>query len=253
MSASHVQASSNELTALLKRVFEAIGCDQSEQEDAAKAILAAECRGFSAFCTLPEMLERLQRERPKPIPRIDEKNGWLEIDGNRSSIACYGSVFAGLTSAYAAQRDQCVFASVQSCNDRSMVLHFLQSNAAAGVPMLASWSNDHEPDTRCAYLASNDGLNDQYIEQELSEKNSSPECLILMAAPCFEQILPFWQQIHAQYSINKAVAATEIQNRLDLSRSNGIRIEMPLWEQLQKIALNVLVPSSERSRAGAGA
>lgn len=249
----HLQVSSNELTALLKRVFEAAGCDQSAQEDAAKAIVAAERRGFSALDALPQMIERLQRERPTPAPGSSESNGCLELEANHSSAACYGSVFAGLAAAYAKQGDRSIVARVQSCNDRSLVLNSLLAIAATGIPMLAHWTCEHSPDKRCAYLASPDGAADQYLEMSCCEQNASPECIFLIAAPDFERILPHWQQIQAEYTQNKLVSADDIQRRLGWSLNNGIRVEVPLWEQMQSIALNVLVPSSERSRAGAGA
>ena len=248
----YLKVSSNELTALLKRVFEAIGCDQSAQEDAAHAIVAAQSRGFPALESLPKMLERLQSERPTPAPGLTEHNDWLTIDGNYCSAACYGSVFADLAAAYAKQEDNCAFVSVESCHDRLLILHALQSNAASGTPMLAYWS-DHSSDKCCAYLASPDGAADQYIEPLKSEKNSSSGCLKLIAAPDFARLLPHWQRIHAQAAENKVISATEIQRQLELSFADGIRIQSSLWEQLQNIALNVLVPSSERSRAGAGA
>lgn len=251
--AKHLQVSSNELTALLKRVFEAIACDQSAQEDAAKAVVAAESRGFAALDALPQILERLQRERPVPASGVSENNDCLEIDGNRSSAACYGSVFADLAAAFAKQEDKCVSVRVTSCLDRFLILHSLRSNAASGVAMLAYWSGENASDKRCAYLASPERGADQYIECTMREKNSSPGCLNIIAAPDFEQILPHWRQIHEQSTENKAVSADEIQHKLELSLSNGIPIQTSLWEQLQQIALKVLVPSSERSRAGAGA
>ncbi|MEM8497047.1 MAG: DUF3726 domain-containing protein [Pseudomonadota bacterium] len=245
--------SSNELTALLKRVFEAMGCDQSALEDAAYSIVAAESRGFPTLDTLPKILERLQGEKPAPASGVDKNTDWLEINGNCSSVACYGSVFADLAAAYVKRVNKCVFVRVRSCHERLMILHALLSNAASGVPMLAYWNRQSPPDQWCAYLASSEPAADQYLEYTLSDKTSSPDCLNLIAAPEFEQILPHWQQIQAQSKQQKAISAAEIQHRFELSISNGIPIQRSLWEHLQQIALNVLVPSSERSRAGAGA
>lgn len=251
--AEYLNVSSNELTALLKRVFEAVGCDQSAQEDAAYAIVAAQSRGFPVLDTVPTIIERLQGERPAPVPSVDKKNEWLEINGNRSSVACYGSVFADLAAAYAKRGDTSAFVHVKSCLERSLILRALLANAASGVPILAYWNLENTSDKWCAYLASPNGGADEYLEYTTSEKNSSPECLNLIAAREFEQLLPHWQQIQAQSTENEAISAAHIQRKLDLSLGNGIRIQTSLWEHLQQIALNVLVPSSERSRAGAGA
>jgi hypothetical protein len=239
--------SSNELTSLLKRVFEGMGYPFGAYEEAASLVRWLEAHGEQGLAELARALPYLaDRQRPALELVVEDEQVLLFDCHGRSGLNCLPSVLELARAKVLAAG----FVSVQlrNCHNRKFVLKLLVDCARQGISVLARWRNGRLPAREHLACIAAGTPYPHYSEGVL------PEVLSAGAEQAMSLVLSIGVDLHARLRGTPEHQAGPEHYALARSGSLecGMEIHEDLWRQLNELAEAVLVESSEHSRAGAG-
>jgi hypothetical protein len=243
--------SSNELTALLKRVFEGMGYPPGYYEDAAALVKWLQVHGEQGFAELQRALPYVaDRERPALQLLAEESQALLFDCHGRSALNCLPSIVE--LAATKALEQGCVNVKVRNCHNRKFVLKLLVDCARQGISGLAYWQNGKQPVSEHVASIAAGAAYPSYSEALLSDPASADtQTLTLLLSTRID----LFGQLHGsagQRSGYRQVGPEQFAQACQGALEGGMDIAIELWQQLNQLAEAVLVENSEQSRSGAG-
>ncbi|MDH4555955.1 DUF3726 domain-containing protein [Pseudomonas sp. BN417] len=242
--------SANELTALLKRVFEGMGYAPGHYEDAAALVSWLQLHGEDGLGELERALELVaDRERPAtdlvaegPATLIAECHG-------RSTLNCLPTLLE-LASVHALEQ-RTVQVEVRHCHNRKFILKLLADCARHGLWAQASWDNGHAPVRRHLARIDANAAYPTYLEYSLPDHAPRADrqslSLLLGTAAQPQPAL----EVEAAGK-ERCITPAQFSEAREQALEHGMEISPALWQRLNLLAEAVLVENSERSRGGAG-
>lgn len=253
-----MKVSKNEITALLKQVFEGLKFRCGEYESAADMIVWAEMCGLSGLLALRHSLPYLTEQSPPPLRSIHESETKAVLDANNGSSLNCADVVMNL--AYTkALAQECCSVTVLNCHNRKLFVKTIADCGNRGMSCLAYWRDAIDPVALHVVItaADSDGM-PSYSTYKLSEQSfiedSQRQSLFIECST--KPVTPddhIGSLIADGDNPGTNVLPAALQNNYHASLMQGLSIEEDLWTQLQALAQIVLVESSEQSRMGAGA
>jgi LDH2 family malate/lactate/ureidoglycolate dehydrogenase len=242
-----MKVSKNELTASLRKAFEALGFQPGDYYDAADMVVWLGTHGFDGFDRLLSVLNYLNTTSPSHADLIEEKEGNFVLDGNETSILLCGSEAVDLARSYAIQGSS-ARVEVINCYNRTFILQRLIKAAQRDLAFLAYWRQQ-----------------DYCIKVTVSPRAKLPVYQIFMLNEQFDpQMLRIFSgtnvaQLEAEYAEHLQMGAMIDDYPMEMMKAcyidsldQGIEIDVTLWNTLDDLVSRVLVQSTEESRAGAG-
>jgi hypothetical protein len=241
----------NELTSLLKRVFEALGYRQGDYEDAAHAAVWLETRALNGLELITRDWQRLAQTRGA-LEMLPSSNDEQVLDARHSSVLTVGRSIADLAAASLEQHGRGRI-ELRQCYSRMAILPSLDACARRGAGAVAYWNDvNHQHvariDAGCA--------NPEYRRMTMKpDSNTSAATLNLVCHRQRQEI----DAIVAGLSANTAQSApgchilpAEMDARHRAAIQHGLAVSEELVARLSAAAEAVLVAASEQSRRGAG-
>ena len=242
-----MKVSRNELTASLKKAFEALCFEPGDYYDAADMVVWLETHGFYGFDRLLSTLAYLNTTGPVYADLIQEDKHNFVLDGKGTSILLCGSEAVDLIRAEVIKGKSAGLELI-NCYNRTFILQRLVKAAQRGFAFIAYW---RQLEYCVKIKISPDELLPHYSTHEFAGK-LDPQSLKIFCGASLANIeqqyageLEFGDQIdHFSYS--------RMEECYQASLEYGIEIDEALWSMLDELVARVLVESTDRSRAGAG-
>lgn len=242
--------SANELTSLLKRVFEGMGYTPGHYEDAAALVGWLQLHGEDGLGELERALDLVADRDRATTELVAEGSSTLLADCHgRSALNCLPAL---LELACVQAAEQTTFrVEVQNCHNRKFVLKLLADCAKRGLWAQASWDNGHAPVQRHLAWIDASASHPSYLAFTLTEHSphATRQSLSLTLSTVATPQPP--SEIEATRS-ERFVSSDDFALAREQALENGMEISPALWQRLNGLAEAVLVESSERSRSGAG-
>ncbi|MFG0465350.1 DUF3726 domain-containing protein [Pseudomonas putida] len=243
--------SSNELTSLLKRVFEGMGYPVGFYEDAAALVKWLQVHGEQGFGELQRALPFVSdRERPALQLLAEESQALLFDCFGRSALNCLPSIVE-LAETKALEQG-CVNVKVRNCHNRKFVLKLLVDCARQGISGLAYWQNGKQPVSEHVASIAAGAAYPTYSEALLVDPaTADTQTLTLLLSTRIDLL----GQLHGsagQRNGYRQVSPEQFARAGQSALEGGMDISIELWQQLNQLAEAVLVENSEQSRSGAG-
>ncbi len=243
--------SSNELTSLLKRVFEGMGYPVGYYEDAAALVKWLQVHGEQGLDELQRALPFVaDRQRPAPQLLAEESQSLLFDCHGRSALNCLPSIIELAVTRVLEQGS--VNVKVYNCHNRKFVLKLLSDCARQHISVLAYWQNGKQSISEHVASIAADTTYPSYSEALLAQGSAcDTQTLTLMLSTRIH----LFGQLHGGGSQRKdfrQVSPEQFAHAGQRALEGGMDVPTELWQQLNKLAEAVLVESSEQSRSGAG-
>ncbi|WP_300651236.1 DUF3726 domain-containing protein [Pseudomonas sp.] len=243
--------SSNELTALLKRVFEGMGYPVGYYEDAAALVKWLQVHGEQGFGELQRALPYVADSQRPPLQLLAEESQALLFDCHgRSGLNCLPSIVELAQTKVLEQG--CINVKVRNCHNRKFILKLLVDSARCGISVLAYWQNGKQPVSEHVASIAAGARYPSYSEALLADPaTADTQTLTLL----FSTRIDLQGQLHGstgQRSGYRQVSPEQFARAGEGALEGGMDISIELWQQLNQLAEAVLVENSEQSRSGAG-
>lgn len=244
--------SSNELTALLKRVFEGMGYPVGYYEDAAALVKWLQVHGEQGFGELQRALPYVADSQRPALQLLAEESQALLFDCfGRSALNCLPSIVELAQTKVLEQG--CVNVKVRNCHNRKFILKLLVDCARQGISALAYWQNGKQPVSEHLASIAAGAAYPCYSEALLADTGNAADAQTLTLL--LSTRIDLGGQLHgsaAQRSGYRQVSPEQFARAGQGALEGGMDISIELWQQLNQLAEAVLVESSEQSRSGAG-
>ncbi|RJG09006.1 DUF3726 domain-containing protein [Pseudomonas cavernicola] len=244
--------SSNELTALLKRVFEGMGYPIGYYEDAAALVKWLQVHGEQGFAELQRSLPYVADIQRPPLELLAEESQALLFDCHgRSGLNCLPTIVELAQTKVLEQG--CVNVKVRNCHNRKFILKLLVDSARHGISVLAYWQNGKQPASEHVASIAAEASYPSYSEALLADSGTAADSQTLTLM--FSTRIDLQGQLHgagAKRSGYRQVIPEQFARAGEGALEGGMDISNELWQSLNHLAEAVLVENSEHSRSGAG-
>jgi hypothetical protein len=243
--------SSNELTSLLKRVFEGMGYPVGYYEDAAALVKWLQVHGELGFGELQRALPYVADSQSPALELLAEESQALLFDCHgRSGLNCLPSIVELAQTKVLEQG--CVNIKVRNCHNRKFILKLLVDCARQGISGMAYWQNGKQPVSEHVASIAVGARYPSYSEALLVDPaTADTQTLTLLLSTRID----LQGQLHgsaSQRSGYRQVSPEQFARAGEGALEGGMDISIELWQQLNQLAEAVLVENSEQSRSGAG-
>jgi hypothetical protein len=243
--------SSNELTSLLKRVFEGMGYPVGYYEDAAGLVKWLQVHGEQGFGELQRALPYVADSQRPALELLAEESQALLFDCfGRSGLNCLPSIVELAQTKVLEQG--CVNVKVRNCHNRKFILKLLVDCARQGISGLAYWQNGKQPISEHLASIAAGARYPSYSEALLADPaTADTQTLTLLLSTRID----LQGQLHCsagQCSGYRQISPEQFARAGEGALEGGMDISIELWQQLNQLAEAVLVENSEQSRSGAG-
>ncbi len=252
-----MRVSKNEISALLKQVFEGIGFRCGEYENAADMVVWAQMCGLAGLQELRHALPHLIEHTPPALRNLTENKNQAELDANGGSSLNCADVVMNLAYTKALSQGFSTV-TVHNCHNRKLFSKAIADCGKKEMACLAYWRNASDPVT--LHVISAAGADDmpRYTTRTLGEQSpiqdEHRQSLFIVCSTRLAELDDYKHTIFpAQDDTETTAQPSLLRDRYHASLMQGLSIELDLWQQLQSLAKIVLVESSEQSRMGAGA
>jgi LDH2 family malate/lactate/ureidoglycolate dehydrogenase len=242
-----MKVSKNELTASLKKAFEALGFQPGDYYDAADMVVWLETHGFYGFDRLLAVLAYLNTTAPVHAELVQEDVHNFVLDGKGTSVLLCGSEAVDLIRAQV-MKGACAGLELTNCYNRTFIIQRLIKAAQRNLAFVAYW---RQLDC-CVKVSVKPGAVLPEYQTFTMLDVIDPQSLIIF---CGKSIEAIEDQYAAELEFGTLVDTFSTQEMTDSYRNSveeGIEIDESLWETLDKLVARVLVESTDSSRAGAG-
>lgn len=242
-----MKVSKNELTASLKKAFEALGFQPGDYYDAADMVVWLETHGFDGFDRLLAALAHLNTTAPIHADLVQEDAHNSVLDGRGTSVLLCGSEAVDLIRSQVIQGSSAGL-EIINCYNRTFIIERLVKAARRNFAFIAYWRQL-----------------DYCVKVSITAVSELPEYQTFKMIDVFDrQSLrifcgPDLEAIEKQYG-EQLEFGTLVENypkakMADCYRNSveqGIEIDQALWKTLDDLVAKILVESTADSRAGAG-
>ncbi|GAA6169383.1 DUF3726 domain-containing protein [Sessilibacter corallicola] len=247
-----MKISMNELSAALRRCFEATGYFVGNYEDAANMILWLEKHGLKGLEELTRALPYINQDRDKPLNNVvyeDSASAIIDCH-DRSALNCIAS---SVDLAHAkALENGIATVTVHNCHNRKFILKALTDCGRRGISAAAYWQNGSSLITEHTAAIKAGDRYPSYSEAatniQLNEVDTRALTIICSSRVDLTSSLQKSKGNTATFNVSpEQVAANK-----EKSVENGINIDDDLWAEINRVGTGILVSASEQSRQGAG-
>ena len=244
--------SMNELSAALRRCFEATGYYVGNYEDAASMIFWLEKHGLQGLEELARALPYIDQDRQKPLSSMvyeDSTSAIIDSHG-RSALNC---IAAAVDLAHAKALDNGIATvKVHNCHNRKFILKALTDCGRRGISVAAYWQNGTDVITEHTAAIKAGDRYPSYSEATTSLKTDGAEAQALTII-CSSRV-DLTSSLQESRGNTEALSLNSTQVAFNKERTveSGINIDDSLWAEINRLGAGVLVSSSEQSRQGAG-
>jgi hypothetical protein len=241
----------NELTSLLKRVFEAFGYSQGDYEDAAHAIAWLEARALDGLELVTRDWQRLARTGAA-LELLSSSNDAEVLDARDCSVLTVGRSIADLAAATLEQQGQSRV-EVRGCYSRIAILPSLDVCARRGAGVVAHW---HDGNYQHVARIDAGSVNPEYRRMTMKpDNNASAATLNLVCHTQVQEVNAVVAELSAstaQSAPDRHVLPAQMEAHYRTAVQHGLAISEDLLARLSTAAEAVLVAATEQSRLGAG-
>ncbi len=245
-----MKISYNEIQVLCKKAFSGAGYSVGDYEDAALMVAWAELHGLEGLAMVEKALPHLSKTVEKSFDICYQDEIFTIVNANNHSMLTCGAVIADVVAAKSTRRGTAALRLLNIYN-RKLLLGYLSKYALQGHHISATW----QASGKIGYIANykaGDAL-------PVIRRYDTNEAYMNFPKARSMNIL-FSQQVAFQFSEKETSYATlaletppdSLQLFEDAAYRNGIEVSDKLWHDLKSLAANNLVPTSEKSRRGAG-
>ena len=242
-----MKVSRNELTASLKKAFEALGFEPGDYYDAADMVVWLETHGFYGFDRLLATLAYLNTTGPVYADLIREDKHNFVMDGKGTSILLCGSEAVDLIRAEVVH-DKSAGLELANCYNRTFILQRLVKAAQKGFAFIAYW---RQLDYCVKIKMSPNELLPHYSTHEFFGE-LDPQSMKIF---CGTSLVNIEKQYAYELKFGNQIdrfPESKMGECYKNSLEYGIEIDEALWSMLDELVARVLVESTDSSRAGAG-
>ena len=241
----------NEVNALLKRCFEALGYLPGDYTDAATAGVWLESHGLPGVSRIATHLSDLKLLATRRLEITARADGTATLQANGVSTLTCGQKIADLAGAMTYD-SQIVRLEVLQCSDPNSIVPAIAAIGRWQYSAIAYWQT---PESMfCCHLLQPDDL--PRIER-WSAPSVSPlelETLHLIASQSADELEAALDNLRDTFgSAEQVTEAESMRQFYDDQLEHGLIVDAGQWEQLYAVANGVLVDATEQSRRGAGA
>ncbi|NIV18220.1 MAG: DUF3726 domain-containing protein [Woeseiaceae bacterium] len=236
---------------MLKRAFEALGYNQGDYEDAARAVVWLESRAMHGLELALRDWQRLSKAG-SALEILPADNGVQVLAAHDSSILTCGHCVADLAAAALEQHGSGRIV-LRQCYSRMAILPSLELCARRGAAAAACWN-----DSNYQHVARIDAwrTNPEYRRMKITPDNTASAATLHFACHTQPQeVAAFLAEISsdgAQSTPDYLVLPEEMAAHRQAAIRQGIAVSDELVAELTTTAEAVLVAASEQSRRGAG-
>lgn len=257
-----MKVSRNELIELLKLAFEGLGFDQGDYENAAKLVTCAEMWGLGGLEVLARALVGPSLRQHQPVQVLQEDHHCAVIDGqDLSSLLC-------LRSAADLAYVKCLSSpmgkvTITRCQHRLLVFQHLISLGLRRVTCSASWWAGPEDNFLhvLSVLPGQRTPSPEYRVYQLKDEKVKGNKIGLSSTGQLDIYSAQSPQVMSTYlaellppsvDLIKTLNSGDMLANYQSSLVDGIGVDDTFWFKLVSLAAEMLVPSSDQSRSGAG-
>ncbi|GEN24062.1 hypothetical protein HCU01_20110 [Halomonas cupida] len=258
-----MKVSYNELQALCRKAFQAMGFEEGDASDAADMVAWMQLYELSGLTALGRGLDFLLEDQDERAPELIYSDGDLAVlDSHGASVLKSSSLALELGFAKARARGLAVI-KIRHCHNRQLIMGYLARLAGRGMNVTAFWRNAQAPDSG---KMNDTPLIEQvvgfragssvpeirvYAVHEVPEENEPNDGVTLIMANHVD-LLP---SLRSEYQLDLLARHQESDLLACRERAmqQGIEVDEGLWVRLKSLATRLLVESTETSRSGAGA
>ncbi len=241
----------NEMSALLKRCFEALGYVPGDYVDASAACVWLETHGLDGLTLVADQLPELESWSDKKLALVEKANGRVLLDASGSHILVCGQKIAELAIAMA-RASGSVRLDIQRCSSPRLLAFMVERIARWNLNSVAYCRTPNS--MFCAYHVQPEQL--PQIEEWAMPATSGPDLnkLQLVTTDSADIINAELERLrHECGSVIAAVNSHSMQEFFDGQLESGLSVDPEIWMKLSTAADAVLVQATEQSRRGAGA
>ena len=243
-----MKVSKNELTAALKKAFEALGFQPGDYYDAADMVVWLETHGFFGFDRLLAALQYLNTTAPVHADLVQEDEYNFVLDGKGTSVLLCGSEAVDLIRSHISRRSSASLELI-NCYNRTFIIQRLIKAAQHKFAFIAYWQ---QQDYCVKVCVSEGALLPEYQTYKMIDQFDE-QSLRIFCSKNLETIREHYAKELKFGDLIDTYLISEMAECYKSSLEQGIEIEEMLWETLDDLVARVLVESTESSRAGAGA
>ncbi len=247
-----MKISMNELSAALRRCFEATGYFVGNYEDAANMILWLEKHGLKGLDELTRALPFINTDSDKPLSSVvyEDKTSAIIDSHGRSALNC---IAASVDLAHAkALENGIATVTVHNCHNRKFILKALTDCGRRGISAAAYWQNgSHVITEHTAAIKAGDRYPSYSEATTALEVNDLDAQALTIICSSRVDLTSSLQQSRGNTN-TLDVSAEKVASNKEEAVANGINIDDELWGEINRLGTGILVSSSEQSRLGAG-
>ena len=244
----------NELSALLKRVLESLYADNKDYEDTAQLALWLEIHNLNGISTLLSAMEYITNHDAVAPTLITDDVDRCVIDNMNGSLFNIACVTTDMTIAKSSFAGYC-HTNIINCQHLNVIIPCVARCGARGYSSSAWWFETSAKQLHVASISANQ-TNPKYRIMEIgSESDIYHHHVDLICSQ--EKIDLSHSHEHLGHLMDSACQKKQIspiifKQRFEKNQNNGLTIDEANYLRLYKIADQILVEATEKSRHNAG-
>lgn len=249
-----IKVSINELSALLKRTFEAVYSRHRDYEDTAKLVLWLETHCLHGIATLKIALPELEKTDSPKIALLTDDPERCIIDAGGRSLFDLANIATDITIANCSAVGYC-HCSIISSLQQNVILPCLARYGSQGFAAAAWWYDEADGHLHFARIRPEQVLPDYTIVTIDNKRKSNRHNLELICCTDESRLikkLAGHVALADKDSGRTEIPATELAQRFETNLNDGISLADEDYQRLCNVADRVLVEATAKSRHGAG-
>ncbi len=246
-----------------KKVFRACGIPYGCADDGAEVVAWSEFIGLKGMKVLEKEIPKLHASGMKEVTLLSEKDGLFQFDGHHMSAIVLGKLMADFALGIAETRDT-VRIHLQNTTRSRLLAQPAHYIALRGKGCLINYKSDagntmwilSTPEIGYPVFAEGERA-EEIMQQYLTDKLKKYETINMKGEEFWLVCTTDTKFINAcvrklrQATENGAVRLTEslqLKARFEKAFNNGAKIDMDIWEKLDKTGQKTLVKNTEQSQ-----
>ena len=244
----------NELSALLKRVLESLYADNKDYEDTAQLALWLEIHNLNGITTLLSAMEHITNHDAVIPTLVTDDVDRCVIDNMNGSLFNIACVATDMTIAKSSFAGYC-HTNIINCQHLNVIIPCVARCGARGYSSSAWWFETSAKQLHVASISANQ-TNPKYRIMEIgSESDIYHRHVDLICSQEKIDLSDSYEHLgHLMDSARqkKQISSIKFKQRFEKNQNNGLTIDEANYLRLYKIADQILVEATEKSRHNAG-
>jgi hypothetical protein len=246
----HINVSRNELTSVLKRLFEHLSDVNYDYGVCADSVVWLEAHGFAGIRSLESVLERLLAKSHVPTEIVSGEFDHFEINAGGQTLFAIAPVAVDLGISMLS-RSTLFRISIENAANPLALIPGVHRACRLSASMAAWWRDSEESILHLVQGGAN-GEYPQYQRFKLGDDAIHSRAHVTVICSSDAEGLGDLLPDTASFERIECVTANEFAERHARTLESGIEIETSSFDNLCEVANRVLVESTDTSRSGAG-